>query len=137
MPTKRSRKTSKRTVIQPRKGVDATSDVTKPVNSRKRLTWADHLRQIGIERPRQKWPRARAIAATPNAAATSLDASYGRRFWQSNSSAENAHAFYVRAVKPLRRLQRRDALVASEFNAMRVTRSSSRNALSSSSDSTI
>ena len=31
----------------------------------------------------------------------------GRRFWQSNPSAENAHAFYVRVVKPLRRLQRR------------------------------
>jgi hypothetical protein len=31
----------------------------------------------------------------------------GRRFWQSNPSAENARAFYVRVVKPLRRLQRR------------------------------
>ena len=31
----------------------------------------------------------------------------GRRFWQSNLSFENAHAFYVRVVKPLRRLQRR------------------------------
>ena len=31
----------------------------------------------------------------------------GRRFWQSNPSAENAHAFYVRVVKPLRRLQHR------------------------------
>ena len=36
-----------------------------------------------------------------------LEIGVGRRFWQSNSSAENAHAFYVRAVKPLRRLQRR------------------------------
>src|SRR5438105_15816839 len=27
----------------------------------------------------------------------------GRRFWQSNPSAENAHAFYVRVVKLLRR----------------------------------
>jgi hypothetical protein len=58
------------------KAIDATSDVTKPVNSRKRLTWADHLRQIGAERRRQKWPRARAIVATANAGATSLDASY-------------------------------------------------------------
>ena len=31
----------------------------------------------------------------------------GRRFWQSNPSAENAHAFYVRVVRPLRELQRR------------------------------
>ena len=52
------------------KGIDATSGVIKPVNSRKRLTWADHLRQIGAERPRQKWPRARAIEVTPNAAGT-------------------------------------------------------------------
>ena len=36
-----------------------------------------------------------------------LEIGVGRRFWQSNPSAENAHAFYVRVVKPLRRLQRR------------------------------
>jgi hypothetical protein len=30
-----------------------------------------------------------------------------RRFWQSNPCAENAHAFHVRVVKPLRQLQRR------------------------------
>ena len=56
----------------------ATSDVTKLVNSRKRLTWVDHLRRIGVERPRQKWLRAKAIVATPNAAAMSLNASYER-----------------------------------------------------------
>jgi hypothetical protein len=36
-----------------------------------------------------------------------LEIEVGRRFWQSNPSAENARAFYVRVVKPLRRLQRR------------------------------
>ena len=36
-----------------------------------------------------------------------LEIGVGRRFWQCNPSAENAHAFYVRVVKPLRRLQRR------------------------------
>ena len=36
-----------------------------------------------------------------------LEIGVGRRFWQSNLSAESAHAFYVRVVKPLRRLQRR------------------------------
>jgi hypothetical protein len=36
-----------------------------------------------------------------------LEIGVGRRFWQSNPSVENAHAFYVRVVKPLRRLQRR------------------------------
>jgi hypothetical protein len=36
-----------------------------------------------------------------------LEIEVGRRFWQSNPSAENAHAFYVRVVRPLRRLQRR------------------------------
>ena len=36
-----------------------------------------------------------------------LEIGVGRRFWQSNPSAEDADAFYVRVVKPLRRLQRR------------------------------
>jgi hypothetical protein len=36
-----------------------------------------------------------------------LEIKVGRRFWQFNPSAENAHAFYVRVVKPLRRFQRR------------------------------
>ena len=36
-----------------------------------------------------------------------LEIEVGRRFWQSNPSAENADAFYVRVVKPLRQLQRR------------------------------
>jgi hypothetical protein len=36
-----------------------------------------------------------------------LEIGVGRRFWQSNPSRENVHAFYVRVVKPLRRLQRR------------------------------
>jgi hypothetical protein len=31
-----------------------------------------------------------------------LEIGVGRRFWQSNPSAENAHAFYVRVVRPLR-----------------------------------
>jgi hypothetical protein len=53
------------------KAIDATSDVTKPVNSRKRSTLADHLRQIGAERPRHKWLRGRAIVATANTAVTS------------------------------------------------------------------
>ena len=36
-----------------------------------------------------------------------LEIGVGRRFWQSDPSAESAHAFYVRVVRPLRRLQRR------------------------------
>ena len=36
-----------------------------------------------------------------------LEIKVGRRFWQFNPSAENAHAFYVRVVEPLRRFQRR------------------------------
>ena len=36
-----------------------------------------------------------------------LEIGVGRRFWQSNPSAENADAFYERVVKPLRQLQRR------------------------------
>jgi len=35
-----------------------------------------------------------------------LEIEVGRRFWQSNPSAESADAFRVRVVKPLRRLQR-------------------------------
>jgi hypothetical protein len=36
-----------------------------------------------------------------------IEIKVGRRFWQFNPSAENAHAFYVRVVEPLRRFQRR------------------------------
>jgi hypothetical protein len=36
-----------------------------------------------------------------------LEIRVGRRFWQSNPSVADAHTFYVRVVKPLRRLQRR------------------------------
>ena len=36
-----------------------------------------------------------------------LEIGVGKRFWQSSPSAESAHAFYERVVKPLRRLQRR------------------------------
>ena len=43
----------------------------------------------------------------PNYYKVLLEIGVGRRFWQSNLSAESAHAFYVRVVKPLRRLQRR------------------------------
>jgi hypothetical protein len=39
-----------------------------------------------------------------------LEIAVGRRFWQSNPRSENARAFYVRVVKPLRRLQRRDVV---------------------------
>ena len=35
-----------------------------------------------------------------------LEIGVGRRFWQSNPSAEDADAFYARVVKPLRQLQR-------------------------------
>ena len=36
-----------------------------------------------------------------------LEIEVGRRFWQFNPSAENAHAFHLRVVRPLRQLQRR------------------------------
>ena len=35
-----------------------------------------------------------------------LEIEVGRRFWQSQPSAKDVRAFYVRVVKPLRRLQR-------------------------------
>ena len=36
-----------------------------------------------------------------------LEIGVGRRFWECDPSAENAHAFYARVIKPLRQLQRR------------------------------
>jgi hypothetical protein len=36
-----------------------------------------------------------------------LEIGVGRRFWECDPSAENAHAFYARVVRPLRQLQRR------------------------------
>ena len=43
----------------------------------------------------------------PNYDKVLLEIGVGRRFWQFNPSAENAHAFHMRVVKPLRQLQRR------------------------------
>jgi hypothetical protein len=43
----------------------------------------------------------------PNYYKVLLEIEVGRRFWQCNPSAENAHAFYARVVRPLRQLQRR------------------------------
>ena len=36
-----------------------------------------------------------------------LEIRVGRRLWDSKSYGENSRAFYVRVIKPLRRLQRR------------------------------
>lgn len=36
-----------------------------------------------------------------------LEIEVGRRFWESDPSPKDAHTFYERVVKPLRRLQRR------------------------------
>jgi hypothetical protein len=36
-----------------------------------------------------------------------LEIKIGRRYWQSNPSAETARGFHVRVVNPLRQLQRR------------------------------
>jgi len=36
-----------------------------------------------------------------------LEIEVGRRYWQSNPSAETARGFHVRVVNPLRQLQRR------------------------------
>ena len=43
----------------------------------------------------------------PNYYKVLLEIEVGRRFWQFNPAAENAQAFHVRVVKPLRQLQRR------------------------------
>ena len=39
-----------------------------------------------------------------------LEIRVGRRLWESKSYGENARTFYVRVIKPLRRLQRRGVI---------------------------
>ena len=39
-----------------------------------------------------------------------LEIKIGRRYWQSNASAETARGFHVRVVNPLRQLQCRDVV---------------------------
>jgi hypothetical protein len=54
----------------------------------------------------------------------------GRRFWQSNPSGGNAHAFHMRVVKPLRQLQRRGVVERlQEFAATEAERSRQREPL--------
>ena len=41
-----------------------------------------------------------------------LEIRVGRRLWEAKSYGENARTFYVRVIKPLRRLQRRGVIQA-------------------------
>ena len=66
----------------------------------------------GMNECRKKWTTrsygfTRANIVEPHYYKVLLEIKVGRRFWQFNPSAENAHAFYVRVVEPLRRFQRR------------------------------
>jgi uncharacterized protein YaiL (DUF2058 family) len=77
MPTKRSRKTSKRSVIQPRKGDRRYARRNKSGQFKKEVNVG---RSLAADRRRKAKTKAakgqRAIVVTPNAVATPLDVSY-------------------------------------------------------------
>jgi hypothetical protein len=106
MPTERSRKRSKRTVADRHKGDRTDSKPGGTVVERivQKLTGG-----VGVRRPDyQTSDSDYAEVLEPDyCQARLLEIGVGRRFWQSNPSPENTHAFYERVVQPLRQLQRR------------------------------
>jgi hypothetical protein len=103
MPTKRSRKTSKRTVADPRKGDQADTKCDGSIVERivRKLTGA-----VGARRPDYQTSHSDSakVLVPDYCKARLLEIGVGRRFWQSNPSPENARTFYERVVQPLRRL---------------------------------
>jgi hypothetical protein len=106
MPTKRSRKTSKRTVAEPHKGDQADTKRGGSVVERivRKLTGGFGARRADYQTSHSDYAK---VLEPDYCKARLLEIGVGRRFWQSNPSPENAHTFYERVVQPLRRLQRR------------------------------
>ena len=106
MPPKRSRKTSKRTVVEPNKGDRGDNKCGGSVVERivRKLTGGLVARTPDNQTSRSNYPK---MLEPDYCKARLLEIGVGRRFWQSSLSPENARTFYVRVIQPLRRLQRR------------------------------
>jgi len=102
MPTKGSRKTSKRTVADPHKGDSGNTKRGGSVVER----IVRKLAGVGARRPDYQTSNSdyAKVLEPDYCKARLLEIGVGRRFWQSNPSPENAHTFYERVVQPLRRL---------------------------------
>jgi len=106
MPTKRSRKTSKRTVVEPHQGDREHNKGDGSVVERvvRTLTGGLGARTSEYQTSGSDYGE---LLEPDYCKARLLEIGVGRRFWQSNPSPENARTFYERVVQPLRRLQRR------------------------------
>ena len=105
MPTKRSRKTSKRTVADPDKCDQGDTKRDGSVVERivRKLTGWVGARRADYETSHSDYAK---VLEPDYCKARLLEIGVGRRFWQSNPSPKNAHTFDERVVQPLRRLQR-------------------------------
>jgi hypothetical protein len=105
MPTKGSRKTSKRTVADSHKGDRGDTKYSGSIVERivRKLTGGIGARRQDYQTSHGDYAK---VLEPDYCKARLLEIGVGRRFWQSNSSPENAHTFYERVVQPLRRLQR-------------------------------
>ena len=103
MATKRSRKTSKRTVADPDKGDQGDTKRDGSVVERivRKLTGWAGARRADYQTSHSDYAK---VLEPDYCEARLLEIEVGRRFWQSNPSPENAHTFYERVVQPLRRL---------------------------------
>jgi len=103
MPTKGSRKTSKRTVADPHKGNRGDTKYSGSVVERivRKLTGRVGARRADYQTSDGDYAK---VPEPDYCKARLLEIGVGRRFWQSNPSPENAHTFYERVVQPLRRL---------------------------------
>ena len=105
VPTKRSRKTSKRPLADPHKGDQGNIKRDESVVERivRKLRGAVGTRRPDYQTSHSDYAK---MLEPDYCKARLLEIGVGRRFWQSNPSPENAHTFYERVVQPLRRLQR-------------------------------
>jgi hypothetical protein len=109
MPTKRSRKTSKRTVADPRKGDLDHNKRDGSVVERivRKLTGGLGPRRPDYQTSGSNYAK---VLEPDYCKARLLEIGAGRRFWQSNPSPQDARTFYERVIQPLRRLQRRGVM---------------------------
>ena len=103
MPTRRSRKTSKRAVADPHNGDRGDTKRGRSVVEGivRKLTGVVGARRPDYQTSHSDYAK---VLEPDYCKARLLEIGVGRRFWQSNRSPENAHTFYERVVQPLRRL---------------------------------
>jgi hypothetical protein len=104
LPTKRSRKKSKRAVLASHNGDQDHNKRRGSVVERivRKLTGRSGARIPDDQTLRSDYAK---VLEADYSKARLLEIGVGRRFWQSNPSPENARIFFERVVQPLRQLQ--------------------------------